>query len=139
MSMYYNITLADFLLLFSSKDGGVDYFSVVNTDNESFPKEYRYKHENPASLFRKLYELDNSKPRLLDRYIEFISLYPADADITNRGKSELFQMEPDGIGFYTLKNQLVHNNIYTKAYMPHAAAIHIVLSKESKGDKDNES
>ena len=76
---------------------------------------------------------------MLDRYIEFISLYPANADITNRGKSELFQMDPNGIGFYTLENQLVRNNIYTKTYMPIAAAIHIVLSKESKGDKDNES
>lgn len=48
-------------------------------------------------------------------------------------------MDPNGIGFYTLENHLVRNNIYTKTYMPIAAAIHIVLSKESKGDKDNES
>ena len=131
--IYPKITLKELLLLFSSNKY-IDYFSIVNTNNDSFPDRFRCKCEHPAALFRRLYKSDESK--LLDRYIEYISLYPVDGNIKEyKSNPNKYSMNTE-FGFYTVEKQTVLDRIYTEVKIPHAAALHIVLSDESKGGED---
>jgi hypothetical protein len=72
------ITLERFLMLFSGDPVDASTFSLINTNNSSFPERYRYKHEHPASLWRRLWE---KRDPILRRYIQRIIVMPKDTDI----------------------------------------------------------
>lgn len=122
-----DITLNDFLLLFCSDIIKFTRFNLINTDNKSFPKEFRRKYINPASFFAELYKADNNP--LLDRKIKFIALLPADVNIDKNTFDFNFELSL-GCGFMKILND---DNIYEAKHL--CPVIHIVLYDEVVEDE----
>ena len=77
--LYENmITLEKFLMLFAGYPPQASAFSLINTNNSSFPEKYRYRCEHPASLWRRLWE---KRDPILRRYVQRIIVMPKDTDI----------------------------------------------------------
>lgn len=117
--LYENIiTLERFLMLFSGEPDEASVFSLVNTNNSSFPEEYRYKHEHPASLWMRLWK---KRDPILRRYIKRIIVMPKDTDIdklTNDYEYDIYIDIDKGSYFCTSTG---------KTILP---VIHIILDEE---------
>ena len=118
--LYENmITLERFLMLFSGNPVDASTFSLINTNNSSFPEQYRYKHEHPASLWRRLWE---KRDPILRRYIQRIIVMPKDTDIDriseNANRYDLYIDIDKGSYFCTSTGKTV---------LP---VIHIILDEE---------
>jgi hypothetical protein len=120
-----NLTLRDLLLLFTDHPI-YSQFNQVNTNNESFPDNYRYKSIGVDSLIVKLIR-DDDPENILGRYIDRITLLPACADIRNMDDF-LFILDVEN-GFRKV-NLLENNQIQRLEFM--APAIHIILKDSDK-------
>lgn len=72
------ITLENFLFLFAGDPSEVGIYTLINTNNSSFPDHHHYNCINPASLWRLLWEKNDP---LLKRYIKRIIVMSKDTDI----------------------------------------------------------
>ena len=91
--LYENmITLEKFLMLFSGDPVDASTFSLINTNNSSFPEQYRYRHVHPASLWRRLWE---KRDPILRRYVKRIIVMPKDTNIDNLSDNNNYDIHID--------------------------------------------
>ena len=123
------VTLHDFLMLFAGNTTEQVEFSRINTNNKSFPVEYRRNHESAVSFWCDLYKSDPYK--LLNRYIKNIALLPFNVDIDKDHFEFHFGLDYK-YGFVKIIKS--EGEILEGQHL--CPVIHIVLEEESKNEQE---
>ena len=123
-----DVTLKDFLILFVGAGSDKEKFGLINTDNKSFPIEYR-RIESPISFCANL--LRSDPYGLLDRTVKYIALLPSNIDIDNDHFDFHFGINYD-YGFIKITKS-EEGLIESQHLCP---AVHIILEDESKSNNN---
>ena len=93
---HIDITLGKFLSLFVNSHCIQNMtFNIINTNNDSFPKKYRFSHETASTFWANIYK-EGDPDNILEKYIDFIALMPNGLDPTKPLDYELIYNLEDG-------------------------------------------
>ena len=121
--MFNDVNLGTLLLLFVNKITSNMQFNIINTDNESFPEKYRKKNITASSFWADIYRNDDPD-KILERYVDFITMLPIGMDVYKPIDIELIY--DWNVGFYTP----IRTEDGQKGYKMRAPVIYITLKPE---------